>query len=476
VVAGYTVLRELGRGGAGTVYLAMQDALDRKVALKLLHRDMAEDDVYLQRFFREAKSAAIFSHPNVVAVHDAGEDKATGDYYIAFEFVDGGSLEDLLDSGGKLTETRALEITKAIAQALAFAESKNLIHRDVKPANILITKDGTAKLADLGLAKKTDPEAPKVTVEGLIVGTPYYMAPEQALGRLDIDNRVDIYALGLVLYCMLTGRTPYLETREENSTVIHVLSRRLTEELPSVKDLEGDVSEGTAKLVGGMTARKRESRYRSANDLVRDIDRILTGKQPLGPDGVEPRLSDMPTTSVDAAQLEAAMSNAKPGLEDTLAATRSDSAGSGAGSTDSDTSPLPDAATKAAPEPGVTESGVRRAARMLASSSSAELETIRQRPGVDATRRPLQPSGLTPGLSGAPAHGPHSDRQRRADPRRLTRHVAQPQRVPSTQPQRVPSTQPQRERRPVAAVHRSARRRLRGPHRHAAHRSPPHPR
>ena len=232
-VAGFRVLRELGRGGAGAVYLAVQEALDREVALKILHRDMAEDDVYLQRFFREAKAAAIFAHPNVVAVHDAGDDKATGDYYIAFEYIDGGSLEDLLQDG-KLDEGRALEITKMIAQALFFAESKSLIHRDVKPANILIAKDGTAKLADLGLAKKTDPEAPKVTVEGLIVGTPYYMAPEQALGRVDIDNRVDIYALGLVLYCMLTGRTPYLETREENSTVIHVLSRRLTEELPNV--------------------------------------------------------------------------------------------------------------------------------------------------------------------------------------------------------------------------------------------------
>ncbi|HBP18691.1 MAG TPA: serine/threonine protein kinase, partial [Planctomycetes bacterium] len=177
-VGGFKLVRPLGEGGMGKVFVARQEALDRVVALKVLKPELAEDPEFLTRFAREARSAALFQHPNVVSVIDSGVDERFGVNYIAFEFIDGGSLEDLLEKQERLHEEQALLIVRGIVRALCFAEDKGIVHRDVKPDNILIASDGTPKLADLGLAKEGGGnETTKVTQTGVVLGTPLYMAP-----------------------------------------------------------------------------------------------------------------------------------------------------------------------------------------------------------------------------------------------------------------------------------------------------------
>ncbi|RMG16270.1 MAG: serine/threonine protein kinase [Planctomycetota bacterium] len=279
----FQLIRSLGQGGMGQVYLARQTNLDRNVAIKILHKELAEDEVFLERFQREARAAAVFQHPNIVAVIDADADEATGEQYIAFEYVDGASLEERIKRQGPLDETVALEVVRDVAEALAYAESKGIVHRDIKPDNILIASDGAVKLADLGLAKSFDRRDTAVTKTGVIVGTPLYMAPEQALGYETVDIRADIYSLGLVLWRMLTGLVPFDEDGETSS--LHILSRHINEDVPDVRSRNPAVSEATAALIRGMCARERDDRYPSAAALAAEIDRILDGEPPLGPKG-----------------------------------------------------------------------------------------------------------------------------------------------------------------------------------------------
>ncbi|MGE0708310.1 MAG: protein kinase [Planctomycetota bacterium] len=283
-LGGFRLTRELGEGGMGKVFLARQTSLDRLIALKVLQPSLAADQEFLTRFLREARSAALFQHPNVVAVIDAGCDERFGVHYIAFEFVEGGSLEDLLDQRKLLPEEEALALISGVAQALCFAESKSIVHRDVKPDNILICPDGTPKLADLGLAKQQGGgDGTSVTQTGVVLGTPLYMAPEQALGEEALDIRADLYALGLCLWRMLTGLIPFNEQGTNSS--LQILTKHINEELPDVRDRNPEVSEATARIIRGMSARDRDSRYRSAADLVKDLDRVLAGEDALGPAG-----------------------------------------------------------------------------------------------------------------------------------------------------------------------------------------------
>ncbi len=311
-LGGYTIVEELGRGGMGMVYLARQDSLGRLVAIKVLRAELAKDPICLERFQREARAAALFQHPHVVSIIDTGFDATADAHYIAFEYIDGGSLEGLIKGAGKLGERRSLEITRAIANALAFAESKGMVHRDLKPANILIGSDGTPKLADLGLARHIDASTPAVTQEGIILGTPLYMAPEQALGRGQLDVRADIYSLGLVLFRMLSGRVPFNEAEDTCSTLA-ILSRHVNEPLQDVRAYAAEVSAGTVQLLADMSAREVEERYRSAVHLVEDVDRLLAGKEPLG---ARARLSAAPgageaaTTALSADTVRALQTSA----------------------------------------------------------------------------------------------------------------------------------------------------------------------
>ncbi len=199
----YQVVEELGRGGMAIVYKALQPSLRRYVALKVLPDYFQSDPEFVARFQREARAAAQISHPNVVTIYDVGEQ--AGVHYIAMEYLEGGSLLDRL-ARGPLSPEEALQIVEQVGSALDFAHGRGLIHRDIKPANILFSADGRPKVTDFGIVRAGDTN--RLTRAGTMLGTPEYMSPEQAEGR-PVDHRADLYALGVILYEMLTGRVPF---------------------------------------------------------------------------------------------------------------------------------------------------------------------------------------------------------------------------------------------------------------------------
>lgn len=280
-VGPFRVLRGLGQGSMGRVYLAEREGTGERVALKLLKPQFAADREYLERFHREARAAAGARHPHVVAVSASGNDEALGLHWIAFEYVEGGSLEDLLKRrGGMLEEEEALKVALGIARALEFTASRGIVHRDVKPANVLLARDGQPKLADLGMARHLDLST-RVTAPGIVLGTPAYLAPEQAMGVEDIDGRADLYALGVCLWEMLTGRLPL----DEGVTTEQLIVRHVDEDIPDVRLYKPMVSDPTAQVVAGLCARNRDVRYPEAKAAAADIERVLAGKTPLGAKG-----------------------------------------------------------------------------------------------------------------------------------------------------------------------------------------------
>ena len=280
-VGPFKVLRGLGQGSMGRVYLAEHEETGERVALKLLKPQFAADQEYLKRFHREAKAAAGDRHEHVVAVIASGLDEALKVNWIAFEFVEGGSLEELLRRrGGSLPEEEALKIGLGIARALEFTAARGIVHRDVKPANVLLTRDGQPKLADLGMARHLDLST-RVTAPGIVLGTPAYLAPEQAMGVEDIDGRADLYALGVCLWEMLTGRLPL----DEGVTTEQLIVRHVDEDVPDVRTYKPSVSDAAAQVVAGLCARDRAVRYPQAQAAAADIERVLAGKAPLGARG-----------------------------------------------------------------------------------------------------------------------------------------------------------------------------------------------
>jgi len=271
VVGDFELLDRIGQGAMGTVFRARQRSMDRPVAVKLLLPRLAGDAAYVERFFREARAAARLNHPNIVLALTVGEDQ--GFYYFAMEYVEGHTVSLLLKAG-PLEERRALEITLQIARALDYAWSRErIVHRDIKPGNILITPDGTAKLADLGLAHEASAETEgALEAEGKILGTPCYMAPEQILRKPDLDVRCDLYALGATLFHMATGRTPF-----EGGSTKAILARQLREPAPDPRDLRPGLSDNTAYILEKLLAKDRDERYPDAQALAADIERALRG-------------------------------------------------------------------------------------------------------------------------------------------------------------------------------------------------------
>ena len=223
MIAGYRLVGKLGAGSMGTVYKARQLSLDREVAIKLLSPHLARKKDYVERFLREARAVAKLNHPNVISGIDAGEEE--GVRYFVMEYASGMTVGELLQRGGAMDEARVLRVALQIARALEHAHDAGLVHRDVKPDNILLTKDHVAKLCDLGLAKDS-PE------EGRALGTPAYISPEQAQGLADVDIRSDLYSFGCTLYHMLTGKQPF----DGNAKVVMV--KHLTEEAQSIRAIE----------------------------------------------------------------------------------------------------------------------------------------------------------------------------------------------------------------------------------------------
>ncbi len=253
-VGGFDIEALLGEGGKGRVFRARQRSLDRAVALKLLDDGPAMSSNDRERFVREAQSAARVDHPNVVKVIDAGVDPGSVQPFIAFELVEGEDLGEVVARNGPISESRALDIGQAICRGLDAISRAGLIHRDVKPENVLLTDEGDVKLGDLGLAKSADGDAASITRAGEIVGTPHYMSPEQARG-LPLDIRSDLYALGLVLYHATTGALPF-----PGRFAIETLTRRQNEDCPDPRALVPDLSSEIADLIARLAARDPDGR------------------------------------------------------------------------------------------------------------------------------------------------------------------------------------------------------------------------
>ncbi|MBL4850415.1 MAG: serine/threonine protein kinase [Planctomycetes bacterium] len=280
-IAGFEVREELGAGNMGRVYKARQKSLDRMVALKVLFRSLAEEDeTYVARFEREARAAAKLQHPNIVMVIDAGICPRTGVQFIAMELVDGQSLGEIQAERKTLTVAEALTIAFALTQALDCAEKNGIVHRDLKPDNVLVGSDGIPRLVDLGLAKKR--EAKDLTGAGIVVGTPIYMAPEQAMALSEVDGRADIYSLGLTLFHLVTGEVPL-----QAETAMGVLTRHINEDVPDPRTIDPSLSPAFSKLIAGLCARDLDKRYPTALAAAGVIERLLSGQSPLGPEAAD---------------------------------------------------------------------------------------------------------------------------------------------------------------------------------------------
>jgi serine/threonine-protein kinase len=261
----YRLEAKLGSGGMSTVYLARDQTLDRPVAVKVMHREMSEQADQLERFRQEARSVAKFSHPNVVSVIDAGEDG--GHPYIVFEYVEGETLKQRISRNGALDPQEAIAYAIEIARGLSVAHARNMVHRDIKPQNILIDAEGRAKLTDFGISRQLEQDG--MTATGRVLGTTDYVAPEQAMGR-KVDPRTDIYSLGVVLYEMLIGQVPFAADSQVGVAMKHV-----NEELPDVQRRRPDVSAAVALVVERSTAKDPAERYQQVSEMIDDLSTAL---------------------------------------------------------------------------------------------------------------------------------------------------------------------------------------------------------
>jgi len=261
----YKLEAKLGSGGMSTVYLARDSTLDRQVAVKVLHREMSEQADQLQRFRQEARAVAKLSHPNVVAVIDAGEDG--GHPYIVFEYVEGETLKQRINRVGALDTQEALAYAIEIARGLTVAHARKMVHRDIKPQNVLIDSEGRAKLTDFGISRQLEQDG--MTATGRVLGTTDYVAPEQAMGH-PVDQRSDVYSLGVVLYEMLTGQVPF-----QADSQVGVAMKHVNEELPDVQQRRPELSAAAALVVERATAKDPAQRYQQVGELIDDLATAL---------------------------------------------------------------------------------------------------------------------------------------------------------------------------------------------------------
>ncbi|HJQ75176.1 MAG TPA: protein kinase, partial [Gaiellaceae bacterium] len=255
LIAGRYELEELvGTGGMSGVFRARDVQLDRRVAIKILHERYAGDPEYLERFRREARAVARLSHPNIVTVIDRGDDN--GRQYIVFEHVEGENLKELVQRTGRLPVHRALELALAVAEGLAFAHEHGLVHRDVKPQNVLLSREGEVKVTDFGIARSLDVEH-GVTQTGTVLGTSEYLAPEQASGK-PVSPATDVYSLGVVLWELLAGDVPFV-----GENFVAVALRHVNEPAPSLLERRPDVSPRLAAAVDRALAKDPARRFPS---------------------------------------------------------------------------------------------------------------------------------------------------------------------------------------------------------------------
>ena len=262
----YELEEVVGHGGMSTVYKAHDSLLERNVALKVLHQQYNEDEDFVERFKHEARSVAQLQHPNIVTVIDRGEED--GRQYIVFEFIDGENLKELVVRKGRLDLRDALEIAHEIARGLAFAHDHGLVHRDVKPQNVLLNGDGRAKVTDFGIARSLDVDH-GVTQTGTILGTSNYIAPEQASGQ-PVDAHTDVYSLGIVLYEMLTGELPF-----PGESFVAIAMKHIQEPSPNVLDVRGDIPLRVAEMIDRALEKDPEHRFPTMDAFAAEIEKSL---------------------------------------------------------------------------------------------------------------------------------------------------------------------------------------------------------
>ena len=269
----YRLLKPLGSGGMADVYLAHDDILDRDVALKVMSTRYASDEEFVERFKREAQSAAALSHPNIVSIFDRGEAE-DGTYYIAMEYLPGGTLKDRILKRGALPAHTAAAVALQMAEALRAAHERDVIHRDIKPHNILITGSGDVKVTDFGIARAASSSS--MTRTGHILGTAHYISPEQAMGE-PVGPASDLYSLGVVLYEMLTGGLPF-----DADTPIGIAMKHVNGRLRPPQELDPSIPDGVNAITLRLLAKNPEDRYASDAELIGDLERVLGGLDPTG--------------------------------------------------------------------------------------------------------------------------------------------------------------------------------------------------
>ncbi len=261
----YQIIKSIGEGGMANVYLAYDTILDRDVAVKVLRGDLSNDEKFVRRFQREALSASSLSHPNIVEVYDVGDDN--GQYFIVMEYIDGKNLKDLLKKRGKLTVSEVVDIMSQIADGLSVAHDSYIIHRDIKPQNIMILENGLVKITDFGIAMAMN--ATQLTQTNSVMGSVHYLPPEQASGK-GSTLKSDIYSMGILMYELLVGQLPY---RGDNA--VEIALKHLKEPLPSIRDELPDIPQSVENVILKSAAKNPKNRYNDAREMYEDLKTCL---------------------------------------------------------------------------------------------------------------------------------------------------------------------------------------------------------
>ena len=272
-IPGFRILGKLGAGAMATVFKAKQLSLDRTVAIKVLPRKFSDNPQFIERFYAEGRAAATLNHPNIVQAFDVG--KAGEFHYFVMEYVDGRTVYDDIIKQKRFPEKDAVEVIMQVAEALQHAHDKGLIHRDVKPKNIMITKDGMVKLADMGLARAVSDKEAAEAEAGKAFGTPYYISPEQIRGEREIGPPADIYSLGATFYHMVTGAVPF-----EGKNPSAVMHKHLKAELVPPDHVNPKLSAGVSEIIEMMMAKDPKKRYANCGDLLIDLRAVHKGESP----------------------------------------------------------------------------------------------------------------------------------------------------------------------------------------------------